>query len=240
MTKVVVFDVRGTVAHFRRPDTLGTHASYPFIPRTALRGLVASILGRTSLPTEFRAGVRLLSPVRTVTQELSLHGKTWEARSGPASSFHRPTAIELVVAPQYRVYCAGPLAEELGARVRRRHSHFHTYLGSAFCLTFPQWRGEDEAPLLAPAAGGPIHCVSVAPAAAVGRLVPEEGLQYARVGGVLWDHDGEMHERRFRGRAVAVLYEVNGRPLRFEPAPPTAAAYWSFHDVAGEGTVCLW
>jgi CRISPR-associated protein Cas5h len=240
MSQVLVFDLRGSLAHFRRPDTLGTHATYPFLTRTAARGLVASILGRTSLPTEMRTGLRLLKPVRTVTQELSLHGKTWEAQSGRPDSFHRPTAVELVVEAHYRLYCAGPLVEELNGRVRGRRSEYHTYLGSAFCLTFPEWRDDVEAPLVVLAEPRPLECHSVVPGDAVGRLLVEEGSQYARVGGVLWDHDGEMHERRFRGRAVSVLYEVNGRSLRFEPSPRTPETYWAFHDVPGEGTVCLW
>src|SRR5947207_5703079 len=132
MLDVVVFEVRGTLAHFRRPDTLGTHATYPFLPRTALRGLVGSILGLTSMPEGVQAGIRLLRPVRTVAQELSLHGKTWEAASGRPESFHRPTAIELVMEPYYRLYYAGPHATELEDRLKRRHSHYHTYLGSAF------------------------------------------------------------------------------------------------------------
>jgi CRISPR-associated protein Cas5h len=33
MVRIVAFDVRGPLAHYRRPDTLGTHASYPFITR---------------------------------------------------------------------------------------------------------------------------------------------------------------------------------------------------------------
>jgi CRISPR-associated protein Cas5h len=239
MDKVIVFEVRGSLAHFSRPDTLGTHATYPFLTRTALRGLVASILGRTSLPTEARAGVRLLRPVRTVAQELSLHGKTWEARSGRSDSFHRPTAIELVVEPHYRVYYTGPLAEELGERVRTRRSQYHTYLGSAFCLTFPEWRREIEAPFVV-AGSGAIECVSVVPADAVARLLPEEGRQYARVGGVLWDHEGAMHERRFRGRAVAVLFETNGMSLRFEPTPRSPDSFWILQDLPDEGTVCLW
>jgi CRISPR-associated protein Cas5h len=240
MERVLVFEVRGSVAHFRRPDTLGTHASYPFLTRTALRGLVASVLGRNSLPSEVRAGVRLMKPVRTVTQELSLHGKTWEARSGRPDSFSRPTAIELVVEPHYRVYYAGPLTEEAGERIRARRSQYHTYLGSAFCLTFPEWKAEVEAPFVTWAGSGVIECVSVVPSDAVGLLVPEEGRQYGRAGGVLWEHEGPMQDRRFRGRAVALLYEVSGGPVRFEPAPFVPGAYWSFRDIPGEGTVCLW
>src|SRR3954466_15183032 len=104
MDAVVVFDLRGELAHYRRPDTFATHASYPFIPRTALRGLIGAILGEEYraegdvLPAEARCGLRLLSPVRTIAQEVSLHGKRWLG-SGEDASFHRPTSIELIVQP---------------------------------------------------------------------------------------------------------------------------------------------
>jgi len=240
MTPVVVFDVRGPLAHFRRPDTLGTHATYPFPTRTALRGLLASILGRTSLPDKDRAGLRLRRPVRTVTQELSLHGKTWEAASGRPDSFHRPTSIELIVEPHYTVCYTGLFADDVGELVRGRRSHFHTYLGSAFCLTFPEGGRLVEAPLVVPAHETELTCCSVVPADAVASLAPEEGRQYARVGGVSWVHEGEMFERRFHGRAVALLYEVNGASVRFRPAAVTPESYWSFVEIPEEGTVCLW
>ena len=62
MDSLVVFELRGPLAHYRRPDTLGTHASYPFIPRTTLRGLIAAVLGLEAqpdhdpLPLEARCG----------------------------------------------------------------------------------------------------------------------------------------------------------------------------------------
>ena len=231
---VAVFDVRGPLAHFRRPDTLATHATYPFPPRTALRGLVAAILGLGELPAESRAGLRLLKPVRTSAQELSLHGKTWEAGSGAPASFHRPTSVELIVDPAYRVYYSGPLVDELSEAVRGGRSHYHTYLGSAFCLTFPEWRGLIEP---ADAAAGPVSCASVVPAPAVGKLLPAAGSQYARVGGVAWETVGPFRDRRFSG-SVAVMYEVAGGPIAFEPTPPDPR--WRFAELPGEGTVCLW
>jgi CRISPR-associated protein Cas5h len=169
-----------------------------------------------------------------------MHGKTWEAGSGRPDSFHRPTAIELVVEPHYRIYYAGPYLDELSERIQSRHSQFHTYLGSAFCLTFPEWISEQEAPFIVPAHSSAIDCVSVLPTDAVGKLLLENGRQYARAGGMLWSHEGEMHERRFRGRVVAVIYEVNGGVLRFEPTPKTPESFWAFHDIPGEGMVCLW
>src|SRR3954470_8930586 len=119
MDSVVVFDLRGELAHFRRPDTFATHVSYPFIPRTALRGLIGAVLGEEYrdegdvLPSEARCGLRLLAPVRTVAQELTLHGKTWDGQQGAPASIHRPTSIELIVGPSYRVFYCGPRTDEL-------------------------------------------------------------------------------------------------------------------------------
>jgi CRISPR-associated protein Cas5h len=107
---LVIFETRSAIAHFRRPDTLGTHATYPFITRTALHGLIASVLGRESLPEPTRCGIRLLSPVTSVTQELSMHGKTWTAGSGAEATFSRPTSIEILVNPSYRLFYHGELA----------------------------------------------------------------------------------------------------------------------------------
>ena len=46
-----------------------------------------------------------------------------------------------MVEPHYRAYYSGPLADELAARLERRQSHYPTYLGSAFCLTVPEFLG---------------------------------------------------------------------------------------------------
>ncbi|MGE3808610.1 MAG: CRISPR-associated protein Cas5 [Gemmataceae bacterium] len=241
METVVVFELRGSIAHYRRPDTLGTHASYPFIPRTTLRGLIGAILGveyreeGDVLPAEARCGLCLLAPVKTVAQELSLHGKKWVRQGEQDSSFHRPTSLELVVNPHYRVFYAGPQADELADRLENRQSCFHTYLGSAFCLTFPEWVGRKPAEAIPPDSRC-IPCATVVPMPAVGRLLFDHGEQYARAGGLSREHIGG---RRFRG-TVSVIYEVTGRAVTFEPASPPTDVFWAFRQVPGEGTVCLW
>ena len=66
MSRILAFDLRGPLAHYRRPDTLGTHASYPFITRTALRGLISAVLGldySELLSAEARTGLRLCNAV---------------------------------------------------------------------------------------------------------------------------------------------------------------------------------
>jgi CRISPR-associated protein Cas5h len=236
MSQIVVFDVRAELAHFRRPDTLGTHASYPFPPRTVLHGLLAAVLGVQDWPEEGRVGLRLLRPVQTVAQQLSMHGKTWEAGSGQLQSFHRPTSIELVVQPHYRVYTSGPHAARLNELLQSGRSCYHTYLGSAYCLTFPRWIDCHESAAIDPA--GRIECITVVPTPAA-RPVLEPGRMVARVGGVLLEHLGPFADRRFRG-STAVLYDPSGRAILLDAAPRPEGASWEFHQLPGEGTVCLW
>ena len=76
MSLVVVFEVRGDLAHFRRPDTLGTHASYPIPTRTALRGLIAAVLGEDRWPDGGRVGLRLLAPLQLFSQTITSTNKT--------------------------------------------------------------------------------------------------------------------------------------------------------------------
>lgn len=231
--QLLIFDLRGPLAHFRRPDTMGTQATYPFITRTALRGLAASILGLEALPEDPQCGIRLLAPVRTVAQELSMLGKGW---IGGGPDFNRPTSVEIVVQPHYRVYYAGPLQDELSSRIRAGRSHYHTYLGSAYCLTFPEFVVDTEATALTPEPGSLLECVSVVPSSVVSALRPDPGHEYARVGGVLYEHIGE---RRFRG-TVNLLYEAHGRPTRFVLSGGSSPYSCTFCRVETEGTVCLW
>ncbi|MER3415858.1 MAG: CRISPR-associated protein Cas5 [Gemmataceae bacterium] len=239
MDEVLVFDLRGSLAHYRRPDTLQTQATYPFLPRTALRGLIGSVLGlpyrsdADILPPDCRTGLRLLAPLRTVTQQLTLHGKTWMAGQGRKDNFHRLTTLELVVAPHYRVFFSGPLAPELRRRLEQRHTHFHTYLGSAFCLTFPEWVGACT-PTPVPRDRSPLTCTTVVPLDAIRHLHPTNGCQYARV----TMHRDHIGDRRFRG-SLAVVYEVSGRPITFDP-DWAAQPFWHFYDLPEEGTICLW
>ena len=165
-----------------------------------------------------------------------MHGKTWVS-GGSEKSFHRPTAIELVVKPNYRIYYRGPLADDLNQLLRNGQSHYHTYLGSAFCLTFPKWVNalhSVEPEILNESK--PLTCVSVLPSVAVKRLLPQDGEEYGRVGGVLWEYLGD---RRFRG-TISLLYEINGGVIRFVPKNQGADAFWHFYQIPNEGTVCLW
>lgn len=232
--EVLVFDLRAPLAHFRRPDTTASHLTYPFIPRTALRGLVGAILGMEEFAGTAWTGIQLLHPVQTVSQELSYLGKKYLGGSG--DTFNRPTAIELVVNPYYRIYYAGDHLRELADRIRERRSHYHTYLGSAFALVFPQYVGLEDMTEVQPEEGKEWRSLTVVPAHAIARLSFVPGVQYGRVGSIHYEHIGQ---RRFRG-AVHAIYEVSGKPVTFVPKPTPLDPPIRFFSLSEGEVICLW
>lgn len=231
---VLVFDLKGSVGHFRRPDTTATHATYPFITRTALRGILGALLGMEEFVQEdARAGIRLMTPVQKSVQRLSMLGKGF---LGGGPDFNRPTSIELLVNPYYRIYYSGPYLDELARTIEERRSVYHTYLGSAFALTVPEWVGVMPGTLRTVDPELELVTATVVPMHVVGRLMVDGGSQLSRAGGVLYNYLGE---RRFRG-TINLLYDMNGGTIRFRPAPGPYSPDAVFVDLPGEGTVCLW
>lgn len=233
--EVLVFDLKGEIGHFRRPDTTVTHASYPLITRTALWGLLGSILGLEQLRGENWIGIRLMSRVATVSQELSMLGKGW---LGNGPEFNRPTSIELVVRPSYRIYYAGEHLDRLRDMISTGRSCYHTYLGSAYCLTFPRYVGTVDADELLPPYPQELTTYTVVPSQAIARLILQAGLQYGRVGGLQYEHLGE---REFRG-TINLIYEVCGQRYSFvtQPAPPTGTHPYRFCTLPEGEVICLW
>jgi CRISPR-associated protein Cas5h len=233
--QILAFELRGQMAHYRRPDTTASHVTYPFIPRTTLHGLLGSILGMENFEGDAWIGIRLLSPVKTVSQELSLLGKGWLGNGG--DMFNRPTAVEFVVKPRYMIYFYGDHFDQLTDLIASKRSFFHTYLGSAFCLTFPEFRGvlqgvEEQIDTI----DGEIECYGVIPIDLIEKVSIKPGSKYARVGGMHYQHIGE---RRFRG-TINLLYDMEGGPVRFIPQPEKAKYPYKLCRLASGEMVCLW
>lgn len=228
--KAAVFDLMGSLAHFRRPDTTATHLSYPFITPTAVKGLVGAVLGRDDFVTRDRVAIQLLKPVATVAQRMSLLGKDG------GTVFNRPTTIELVVNPAYRIYYVGDeYAEELGDMLGQGRSVYPTYLGAAFCLTKPVLRAfRDDVALLRPAASDVWRTPAVLPVSAVEDLTMEPDRQYSRAGGYMRRYAGA---RTFEG-SVSYLYERQGRPIVFQPAVLPDDSLFGWAEWEGDA-ICL-
>lgn len=229
--QVLVFDIRGDIAHFRMPDTTNTHASYPFIPHTTVRGLAGSILGLSEFDGISLVGIRIMRPVRSTMQQMSMLGKGW---LGTDNSFNRPTTIELLVSPYYRIYWTGDYLDELEASLINQKSYYHTYLGSAFALTFPKHIGNYKYEEIKEQQG--IECSTVIPINGIKKLLPSQGAQYSRVGGMHYEYFGD----RCFGRTCNVLYEPMGRNISFYPNADLANERAKFCKLESGETICLW
>lgn len=249
MPGILVFDLRSKMAHFRLPDTTVTHASYPFIPRTTLHGLLASILGLESLDglmnssedheyePEHLVGLRLMAPVKSSFQKVSMLGKGWAGSS--SESFNKPVSLEIIVEPHYRIYYSGPYLHELEDKLKSRQSKYHTYMGSCYCLVFPQYISTRDATEIS-SVPGLMTTQTVVPSFMVERLVPQPGCEYARAGGL---HYRYLGGRQFSG-TLNMVYEVAGKPMVFAPrgqAPESQAEpLVRFFELDGGETICMW
>lgn len=245
MARVLVFDLKAKMAHFRLPDTTVTHASYPFIPRTALHGLLAAILGlerldthmdgeRSAAPVENFVGMSLLSRVRSSFQKLSMMGKGWAGSS--RESFNKPVSIEIVATPHYRVFYLGSHLQKLEDMIRSKRAVYHTYLGSCYCPVFPVYVDTKEAEEMLWPLPGVITSKTVVPTCVVEKLIPQPGCEYARAGGLHYQYLGG---RMFRG-TLNLVYEVRGRSLTIEPKPTPPDTPVKFVKTAGGDILCLW
>ncbi|MEG6615204.1 CRISPR-associated protein Cas5 [Peptococcaceae bacterium 1198_IL3148] len=229
-----MFDIKGNIAHFRRPDTTGTHATYPFITRTSLHGLIASVLGLEQLTGTNMIGIQLLAPICTRVQEMSMLGKGWLGES--KSTFNRPTSIELVINPNYRIYYTGDHLEKLSDMLQHGRSHYHTYLGSAYCLTFPRYVECVEVETIVPQQDCALTCSTVVPSHVISSLMPAAGCQYGRVGGMHYQYLGE---RRFKG-TINLIYETAGKTIVIKPKVSSTERPVTFCMLPGKEVVCIW
>lgn len=205
--KVIAFDVKSSIAHFRRPDTTATHLTYPFIPPTAAKGLVGAILGIEDFTTTDRIGIQLLREVRMVSQQLSLLGK------GGGNTFNRPTTIQLLIEPAYRIYYTGEeYTERLESMLQNQQSVYTTYLGSAFSLTTPRYVGSWDLSESFPSKEL-YRALSVVPASIIEELVVEDGYFYQRASGFMKEYQGN----RTFNQSVDFIFEQRGATLTFKP-----------------------
>lgn len=225
--KVVAFDVKSSLAHFRRPDTTATQLTYPFITPTAAKGMVGAILGIEDFITQDRIGIQLLSNVEIVSQQLSLLGK------GGGAVFNRPTTIQLLVKPAYRIYYGGDeYVDQLEERLLNHQAVYTTYLGSAFALTTPKyvatWSLQEATP-----SGTICHSKTVVPVQLIEELYVEDGFYYQRASGFMKEYIGN---RTFQ-KSIDFLYEQNGKKIKVKPKQEIDSEI-SVYELEGD-LVCL-
>lgn len=161
--QVIVFDVSSSFGFFRKNFTTTNALTFSVIPRSAVEGLIGSIVGidRESFPgllESSKVAVQLMSPVKKINikymhinrfwweESLSryLNGKQfvlYETRKQIAV----PASVEFLVNPKYRIYVDTNKEEinsNLITHLRDKKSFYTPYLGGSSMIASIKYVGE--------------------------------------------------------------------------------------------------
>jgi CRISPR-associated protein Cas5h len=174
--ETLVFEVFGSLGHFRKFYTTSSALTYPFPPPTVLRGLVGAIIGieREEYLThtkDLKFALQILNPVKTLTVSVNFintkgKGGTFEpsleARSKAEDSARTQVIQQLVKDPRYRVFVLGDgnVFETVREHVELRKFFYTPVLGTSEHIAEIEYVGTFEVKELEDLEG---KCYSVCP-----------------------------------------------------------------------------
>ncbi len=144
--KVLVFEVRGPFAHFRRVYTTTSSYSYSFPPRPAIIGLLGAILGVNSKPRashlkklgDIDVAVVLRKPVVKIRIPVNLISTKEEGKRAHGKRLQIP--IEVIRDPEYLIFVSEnnfEMFHELVQKVKKKEAVYTPCLGlSEFIASF--------------------------------------------------------------------------------------------------------
>lgn len=144
--KILIFDLKGPLAHFRKYFTNSSSLSYSFPSRTVIIGLVAGLLGeeRDTYYKKFndsrcKVAVALKTPVRKIMQTMNyINTSNYSIEallSDNPSIEHTPIPLEIVLPVDnreicYRIYLScESVHKQLMERLERNQFVYPPYLG---------------------------------------------------------------------------------------------------------------
>lgn len=152
--KVLIFDLSGPFAHFKRIFATTTALTYPIPPKTSLYGLVAAMLGLEKTGNDYlnsfsagscRMGIQLLAPLAFQRISMNLRPSFGSLR---ATENRKPTLMEFVDRPKYRIYFTHEdreLYDRLKQLLENGQSAYTPTLGLANLIAKVDYVGEGEA-----------------------------------------------------------------------------------------------
>lgn len=214
---VLVFDVWGDYAHFRKIETTTSPLTYSIPTGTLLSGIISAILGqeRDSYYTYFspenaKLAVRVLQPIKKVRININLI-KTdegfylWDIRNTPRT----PTPFEFMKEPKYRVYVwlnDKELQKKLKEFLQNHQSFYTPYLGISELIADFNFVGEFTVDKSKSKNEEEIHTVVRKDKS---KLIVEEGKIYIKERIPIF-----MDSNRVVQEYADVFFEANAKPLK--------------------------
>jgi len=123
MNKLLVFDVWGDYAHFRRFYTTTSPLSFPIPPRTALCGLIGAVIGLEKEENDYLnyfptdsvfIGLKLINPIKkNIIAENLIDTKTAKGPGMNLITYRTQIRFEFLKDQKYRIYFYCPNEENI-------------------------------------------------------------------------------------------------------------------------------
>jgi CRISPR-associated protein Cas5h len=163
---ILIFDIWGEYAHFKKIYATTSAVSYVIPTKTALYGYVGAILGLSKADNQYLTyfadkkcliGIGLQKPILMKRIGVNLRPNT-----GRLAKNLKPTMTEYVYQPRYRIYFSHEnteLQQQLCEQLQAHQSVFTPTLGLSGLISNFEWVGEATASAAASAEAIPIHSV---------------------------------------------------------------------------------
>lgn len=217
--KVIVFDIWGRYAHFKKIYVTTSALTYVVPFKTSIYGLIGAILGLDNNENDYlsnfnetncKIGIQIISPIKVQRLNINLSDKP-----GPIKGSRKPTMMEYVVNPYYRIFFShsnNSLRKNLLNNLKEKKTVYTPVLGLANCLANFKFKGEFEINKIV---GNSI----------INSVIPKSKLRSFDTS--FWDDNDihiqeqdmyplEMNVKREVIKRDSILFDLSGHPIKAE------------------------
>jgi len=219
--KVLVFDIFGEFAHFRKFYTTSSPLSFPFPPPPTIFGMLGAILGidrKEYLETfsfeNCKIALQIVNPIKKIRLGLNLintKGNIWIPLKKKNHDARTQVKTEFIKDPRYRIYFYHKneeLFNKLAENIKNHKSYYTFSLGLSELLGDFQFMGIKE---FTEKENGEIYVSTLIPISLIleNKIIFEEGKSYFRERIPLI-----MNSNRIVERYEDVIFESQGKPIK--------------------------
>lgn len=215
--KVIVFDIWGRYAHFKKIYVTTSALSYGVPFKTSVYGIVGAIIGLDNTANKYldhfneancRIAIQIINPIKIQRLNINL-----SPDPGPIKGNRKPTMMEYVTNPHYRIFFwheDQKTMQELYDRLQNKSTVYTPVLGLAHCLANFTLLGYEQ---LKPAQSTAI----------IHSVIPKK--QIIEIDSSYWEENEihiqeqdmyplEMNTKREVTKRDSILFDLSGKPVK--------------------------
>jgi len=153
--KVLVFEIYGDYAHFRKPFSTTSSLTYNVPPRTAVMGIVGAIMGVESggfgkslhvsklEKQNLKTAVKVITPIEN--DRFSMNYSYTKSDAANKNILHIQVPVEVVKNPRYRIYVSMDDNKKFREMLEKKETYFTPCLGITEFIANIEYIGEFDA-----------------------------------------------------------------------------------------------